>query len=280
MNGAVLPGWLLLSAWGVAGGSGFLSLVRRRGIRRRARACRSEGGRTPTGWRAFRRMRRALERAVSCVRGREYSSVSFGAARLVAAAAAGIGTAAVLGEAGGLTGGLLLAAGLYRWLPRPRSPTVRRTAWEQQVLAGQLPMTAELLAACLSSSGSPSTAVAAVGRSVGSPMSRRLGVIAAELSLGAPPELSWRRLGEECPVLAPLGRCLVRTSISGAPPAGPLLGLAQAQRASAVRAAHVRVRRAGVLATAPLGICFLPAFILISVVPVVLGLTSAFTRDM
>ncbi|MFC8449217.1 type II secretion system F family protein [Kitasatospora sp. NPDC057223] len=174
--------------------------------------------------------------------------------------------------------GLLLTAGLHRWLPRARSPTERHAAWEQQVIAGQLPLTADLLAACLASSGAPSAAVAAVGRSVGGPMGRRLGAISAELALGAPPELSWNRLGEEWPVLAPLGRCLVRTSISGAPPTGPLLGLAQAQRASTARAAHIRVRRAGVLATAPLGVCFLPAFILISVVPVVLGLTSAFAR--
>jgi hypothetical protein len=70
----------------------------------------------------------------------------------------------------------------------------------------------------------------------------------------------------------------VRTSVSGAPPAVPLTGLAQAQRAAARRAAHLRVRRAGVLATAPLGVCFLPAFVLIGVMPVVMGLTTLFAQ--
>ncbi|WP_158702218.1 type II secretion system F family protein [Kitasatospora sp. MMS16-BH015] len=165
-----------------------------------------------------------------------------------------------------------------RWLPRPRSPTRRRQEREQELLAGQLPLTAELLAACLGSSSSPAAAAAAVAASVGSPMRERLTATAAELSLGAPPELCWERLGEDCPPLAPMARCLVRTSISGAPPATPLTGLAQAQRATARRAAHARVRRAGVLATAPLGVCFLPAFVLIGVTPVVMGLTALFAQ--
>jgi hypothetical protein len=33
-------------------------------------------------------------------------------------------------------------------------------------------------------------------------------------------------------------------------------------------------RRVGVLVVAPLGLCFLPAFVLLGVVPVVLGLTG------
>ncbi|WUN32848.1 type II secretion system F family protein [Kitasatospora sp. NBC_00315] len=184
----------------------------------------------------------------------------------------------LIGGLGGLLAGVGLTVGLHRLLTRWRSAAERGAAQEQLALAGQLPMTAELLAACLSSSSAPGPAVAAVGQSVGEPMARRLAAVSAELALGAPPELSWGRLGEACPTLAPLGRCLVRTSVSGSPPAGPLRGLAQAQRGSAVRAAHARVRRAAVMATAPLGVCFLPAFVLISVVPVVLGLTSMFAR--
>ncbi|MFF3598639.1 type II secretion system F family protein [Kitasatospora indigofera] len=200
--------------------------------------------------------------------------------RTAAVLTAGAAVAWLFGGAGGPAAGLLLAVVLHRRLPRPRSPAQRDAAAEQEALARQLPLTAELLAACLGSSASPSQAVAAVAHSVGAPMGRRLGTISAELALGARPELSWGRLGEECPVLAPLGRCLVRASVSGAPPAGPLLGLARAQRACAARAAHARVRRAGVLATAPLGVCFLPAFVLISVVPVVIGLTRMFAGRM
>ncbi|WP_280696555.1 type II secretion system F family protein [Kitasatospora sp. GP82] len=178
----------------------------------------------------------------------------------------------------GVAAGVLLALAARRWLPRVRSPAARLVALEQERLTRQLPLTAELLAACLGSCSSPAQAAAAVAESVGSPMRDRLAGVAAELSLGAPPEVCWERLGEDCPTLAPLARCLVRTSISGSPPATTLLGLAQAQRETAGRAAHARVRRAGVLATAPLGICFLPAFVLIGVAPVVMGLASLFAQ--
>ncbi|MFF2352507.1 type II secretion system F family protein [Kitasatospora sp. NPDC058115] len=240
------------------------------------------------GWRARRRAdallgtgdapgpRRAGRRTAA--RG---SPVLPGRARQAATAvAAGLGAAAFVGGPGGLVAGGLLALGLHRWMPRARSPAERRAALEQERLVRQLPFTAELLAACLGSAASPAEAVAAVGASVDAPMGPRLLSTAAELALGSPPEVCWRRLGEEHPPLAPLARCLVRTSLSGAPAAAALSGLASGRRAEAVRMAHVRVRRAGVLATAPLGLCFLPAFVLVGVAPVVMGLTSRFSSVM
>lgn len=192
--------------------------------------------------------------------------------------AVGLGTAAVIGSGSGLVAGSLAAAAGYRWLPRPASPAVRHRAREQEQLLRQLPLTAELLAACLGSSSSPGRAATAVASSLGSPMRERLETVAVHLSLGALPEACWGQLGAEEPVLAPLSRCLVRTAVSGTPPAAALVVLAQEQRATATRAAHSRVRRAGVLATAPLGLCFLPAFVLVGVVPVVMGLTVAYTQ--
>ncbi len=200
--------------------------------------------------------------------------------RVATALGAGLGAAAFLGGTAGMVAGGLLVAGLLRWLPRARSPAERRAVLDEARLVRQLPLTAELLAACLGSAVSPAAAVAAVGGSVGAPMGPRLLSTAAELALGAPPELCWRRLGDGYPPLAPLARCLVRTSLSGAPAATALAGLASGRRAEAVRAAHARVRRAGVLATAPLGLCFLPAFVLIGVVPVVVGLTTRFSQAM
>ncbi|MER7751148.1 type II secretion system F family protein [Kitasatospora sp. NPDC097643] len=196
------------------------------------------------------------------------------------AAGAGIGVALLLGGVAGVVIGVLLAAGLYHRGVRARTPTDRRAAQDEELLTRQLPLSAELLAACLGSADSPSGAVSAVGRSVGAPMGPRLVAIGAELALGAPPELCWGRLEERHPSLAPLARCLVRTSLGGAPAAGTLVALAREQRTAAARAAHARVRRAGVLATAPLGLCFLPAFVLIGVVPVVIGLTARFAQAM
>ncbi|MGF1427849.1 type II secretion system F family protein [Kitasatospora sp. LaBMicrA B282] len=185
----------------------------------------------------------------------------------------------VLPGVAGVLGGVLLA--LLLWRVRPgRRAVLRRAAREQELLLAQLPLTAELLAACLGSSAAPDQAAEAVARTIGNPMESRLTGVAAELALGAPPVAVWERLGDESPALAPLARCLVRTTISGTPPAASLAGLAVVQRAAATRAAHARVRRAGVLATAPLGLCFLPAFVLIGVVPVVVGLAAAFGRQL
>ncbi|WP_233533550.1 type II secretion system F family protein [Kitasatospora sp. SolWspMP-SS2h] len=190
----------------------------------------------------------------------------------------GISVGALVGGWAGPVVGLLAGGAAWRLLPRVRSPDGRRQATGQDWLVRQLPLTAELLAACLGSSGSPAGAVAAVADSVPAPMRDRLAVVAAQLSLGAGPERCWEQLASDCPPLAPLARCLARTSLSGTPPAATLTGLAQSHRAAAARAAHTRVRRAGVLATAPLGLCFLPAFVLIGVVPVVTGLTAAFSQ--
>ncbi|MGW1172810.1 type II secretion system F family protein [Kitasatospora sp. NPDC002543] len=239
------------------------------------------------GWTSVRgraRRRRVLVRA----RAREASGKRTGVPvlgagrrrRVVTAAAAGLGVAVLLGGGSGLAVGVLLAVGVHRWSAGARTPADRAEAREEELLVRQLPLGAELLAACLGSAALPSEAVSAVGRSVGAPLGPRLVAIGAELALGAPPELCWRRLGEQHPSLAPLARCLERSSLGGVPAAGPLIGLAQGQRAAAARAAHARVRRAAVLATAPLGLCFLPAFVLIGVVPVVVGITARFAQAM
>ncbi|MFE4513964.1 type II secretion system F family protein [Kitasatospora sp. NPDC056783] len=200
--------------------------------------------------------------------------------RVVAAVVGGFSAAVLVGGGTGLVVGALLAVGIHQWSARVRSPLDRRLSREEELLIRQLPLSAELLAACLGSAALPSEAVSAVGRSVGAPLGPRLVAIGAELALGAPPELCWSRLGEQHPPLAPLARCLERSSLGGVPAVDPLIGLAQGQRAAAARAAHARVRRAAVIATAPLGLCFLPAFVLIGVVPVVIGLTSRFAQAM
>jgi len=50
--------------------------------------------------------------------------------------------------------------------------------------------------------------------------------------------------------------------------------LADSERASAEDAAAAEAERAGVLVSGPLGLCFLPAFVCLGIVPVVIGLAS------
>ncbi|URN12780.1 type II secretion system F family protein [Streptomyces radiopugnans] len=141
-------------------------------------------------------------------------------------------------------------------------------------MTGQLPITAELLAACLAAGSAPGEAAGAVGGSVGGPLGEGLVRASAELRLGGDPVAVWARLGE-LPGAAGLARCLERAGTTGVPAVEPVGRLAAECRAQRARAATERARRAAVLVTGPLGLCFLPAFLLAGVVPVVIGLARS-----
>ncbi|MFJ8694371.1 type II secretion system F family protein [Streptomyces roseolilacinus] len=170
---------------------------------------------------------------------------------------------------GGITGCVIGAAGVYgarRWRRRPRPAAT-------DAEAAAAPFAAELLAACLSAGAGPREAAEAVGRSMGGPVGERLIRAAAELALGGDPREAWGRLGG-LPGARPLARCLERAAASGAPAAAPVSRLAAGLRAERARAAAARARRAQVLITAPVGLCFLPAFLAVGVAPVVIGLAG------
>ncbi|WP_344320946.1 type II secretion system F family protein [Streptomyces macrosporus] len=145
---------------------------------------------------------------------------------------------------------------------------------DESRLIGQVPIVAELLAACLAAGSGPREAAGAVGGSIGGPLGERLVRASAELGLGGDPAAVWGRLGE-VPGAAGLARCLERAGTTGVPAVEPVGRLAAECRARRARAATERARRAAVLVTAPLGLCFLPAFLLAGVVPVVIGLAGA-----
>lgn len=268
------------TVWTAASAGGFavtllgwlVALLGRRGARARARAAGLPVDRAPGRGRRHRREHRH-GRPRERPGGRPQPPPGF--VRYGTALLLGAGVAVSFGGAFGLVVGGLLAAACCRWLPDLPSVEQRRAAAQAAALRAQLPLTADLLAGCLVSWCAPATAAEAVAGAVGEPMAARLAEVAADLRMGGDAEESWARFGAD-PVLAPLGRCLVRASASGAPPAAGLARLAEGCRSSAATAAQGRARRAGVLATAPLGLCFLPAFVLIGVVPMVTGLAGGF----
>ncbi|NEB77008.1 hypothetical protein G3I40_17540, partial [Streptomyces sp. SID14478] len=71
-----------------------------------------------------------------------------------------------------------------------------------------------------------------------------------------------------------LVRLLERAGESGAPAAAPVARFAAECRAERGRRATAVARRAAVVITAPVGLCFLPAFLVIGVLPVVIGLAG------
>ncbi|WNO73236.1 type II secretion system F family protein [Streptomyces sp. AM8-1-1] len=137
----------------------------------------------------------------------------------------------------------------------------------------QLPLAADLLAACISAGAGPREAAEAVGESLGGPVGERLVRAAAELRLGGEPARAWGVFAQ-IPGAQELARCLERADSTGAPAAEPVSRLAGRLRADRSRKAAAEGRRAQVMITAPVGLCFLPAFLAVGVAPVVIGLAD------
>ncbi|MFJ8661094.1 type II secretion system F family protein [Streptomyces sp. NPDC093795] len=174
----------------------------------------------------------------------------------------------MFGWFGGLFAGVLVMAGVRQGAVRRASRPV-----DGEELARHLPLAADLLAACASAGAGPGEAAEAVGRSLGGPLGERLTRTAAELRLGGEPAEVWRRFGA-LPGAAALARCMERAGSSGAPAAEAVARHAAALRSARARAAEARARRAQVLISAPVGLCFLPAFLAVGVAPVVIGLAT------
>ena len=146
-------------------------------------------------------------------------------------------------------------------------------------MAADLSPAADLFAACLLAGSAPVDAADAVAGAVGGPLAERLRPVVASLRLGGDPGACWLALTDD-PMLAPWGRTLARAAAGGAPAAALVARMADEQRAERQREATVKARRVGVRATLPLGLCFLPAFLLVGVVPIVIGLTSTLLRPL
>jgi Flp pilus assembly protein TadB len=135
----------------------------------------------------------------------------------------------------------------------------------------ELPVACDLLGVCLSSGVPVAGAIAAVASAVPAPLGPHLRDVAALYRLGAEPRRAWAEVPDE---LAVLGRILVRAGESGSAVVPALRSLAADSRSAARAHTDAAVRRAGVWVLAPLGLCFLPAFLCLGVVPLVLGIAG------
>lgn len=93
------------------------------------------------------------------------------------------------------------------------------------------------------------------------------------LALGADPDTAWS--GDTAdPTCQSLLRLARRSAVSGSALAAGVADLAEQARAEAANTAVAAAERAGVLIAGPLGLCFLPAFVCLGIVPVVVGLAG------
>lgn len=137
----------------------------------------------------------------------------------------------------------------------------------------------DVLAVCLRAGMAVSAAAAAAAPSAPPQLARVLRRAAALLALGADPAVAWaipsdRSARPDDAHVDALLRLARRSASSGAALAGGVAELADQSRHDAAHAATAAAERAGVLIAAPLGLCFLPAFVCLGIVPVVAGLAG------
>ena len=138
----------------------------------------------------------------------------------------------------------------------------------------QLPAALDLVAACLAAGAAPAPALAAVGEAFDGEVGNMLSAVARLATLGAPVETAWANCLND-PRWAPIARAVIRAHHSGAALTDVLVHLADDRRRALRTDAQAAAERAGIAIVLPLGACFLPAFVLIGVVPVVAGFAHA-----
>jgi len=210
------------------------------------------------------------------------------ASPVLACAVAGAAVALLVAGTVGVLLGLAVAVAGPRLVGRLEPAAFRA---ERARLAADLPLLLDLLSSCLAGGASLQEAAHVVAAAVPGPAGERLAAVHAQLAVGSPPAVAWATLTSVAapdprwragPVtgpdtvdpLGPAARALCRAAEGGAPVATAVARLAADARAQARAQGEQRARRVGVLVVAPLGLCFLPAFVLLGVVPAVVGLAG------
>jgi Flp pilus assembly protein TadB len=188
---------------------------------------------------------------------------------------AALGGFLFIGGLPGLIGGAGIGVALVVSGRRREPGEVRR---RQARITADLPFAIDLMVACLRAGQPVSGAVQAAAEAMGGPLGDRLAWVNGQLRLGARPEAAWSALQSDRP-LAPLARGMPRAALSGAPVADVLSRLADDARREVRASSTAAARRVGVQAVAPLGLCFLPAFVFLGIIPVVAGLAGQVFGD-
>jgi pilus assembly protein TadC len=160
--------------------------------------------------------------------------------------------------AGGL--GLVALRMLARTTSPEDDPADLAAAWAQ-------------LALCLEIGLPVAAAAVAAAEPLEGGAGRELRRVAGLLALGADPAQAWHTV-EGSTALAAFARAAGRSAGTGAALARAARSESSRLRAALSEGAEARAQRAAVLITAPLGLCFLPAFVALGIVPVVIGLAG------
>jgi Flp pilus assembly protein TadB len=184
---------------------------------------------------------------------------------------AGLGVAVLVSGWAGVLAGLAVAVGVALAVRRIESPAARRL--RRQAIA-DLPFALDLLASALAAGAPTATATGAVGAALAGPLGERLGQVGRALALGGAPAAAWQAV-RDVPGGDRLADAAIRSADSGAGLARVFGRVAADLRANEKHEQEATVQRASVLLVLPLGLCFLPAFVVGGLVPVVASTLGA-----
>ena len=201
------------------------------------------------------------------------SVLSGPAAVRAATALAGVSIAILLGGVVGVAAGVVVTLGGPPLVARVDARAARAAAAGDRADVG---LALELVAACLEAGAPLVAAVDTVGEALGDRYGAQLGEAARRLRMGSAPASVWGGLPADDP-LGPFAETVLRVGHTGSSLVSALRRLARDEREETRQRHTAAARRVGVHVVAPLGLCFLPAFALIGVVPIVAGLVSSFT---
>jgi Flp pilus assembly protein TadB len=188
--------------------------------------------------------------------------------RLLGVAGAGIGAWLFVGGTGGPVAGVAGAAGAWWALSRVEPPDVRR---DRQEVERTLPHLIDLFASTLRAGAEPVAGLAQVCAALPGPATDRLAPVVEHARWGATATEAWESVRDD-EQLAPLVRAMVRSQASGASVVELVERLADELEREGLARAEDAARKVGVSAAVPLGVCLLPAFLLLGVVPTVASL--------
>ncbi|SRR6266540_3025010 len=183
----------------------------------------------------------------------------------LATAVAAVGLLLVFGFPWGVPLAIGAIYGIPKALARLEPASTRQRVAQ---ITRDLPLAVDLLAACVRAGRPPQLALTTVATAVRGPLAELFTKIAHHLALWADPADAWSLLHSE-PACAPFARAIDRSLRSGAPLSKTLEHLADDTRRSKYHAADERARAIESRSALPLGLCFLPAFIVLSIVPTI-----------
>lgn len=136
-------------------------------------------------------------------------------------------------------------------------------------------MMLELVAAMLDAGSGIGRALELVAASASKEYTKALRPVVSALAIGAEWEVAWRSSEVRLPEILELRDALGFAALTGAPSSAILYAQAARLRRERFRAAEKRAASLGVKLVIPLGLCSLPAFICLGVVPVLLALVPS-----